>query len=63
MSSILFPFNDSSPDIFKLSDIKRPDKKFNKVVFPDPDGPNIAVKWAGFITPFKLLSKHFSVDY
>ena len=27
-----------------LLDINLPDKKFKNVVFPDPDGPRIAVK-------------------
>jgi hypothetical protein len=30
--------------ILRLSEESLDDKKFNNVVFPDPDGPRIAVK-------------------
>ena len=33
----------------------RPDKKFKRVVLPDPDGPNIAVKFPGENYPVKFF--------
>ena len=33
-------------------DINLPDKKFKKVVLPEPDGPKIAVKDCAGIIPF-----------
>lgn len=44
------------PDISKFSDNNRPERKFNNVVLPQPDGPSIAVKFPGLMEPNKLLS-------
>lgn len=45
----------NSPYIFILGDCKRPDKKFNKEVFPDPDGPIIAVNEPALTIPLILF--------
>jgi len=45
----------NSPYIFILEEHKRPDKKFNKDVFPDPDGPIIAVNELPLTIPLMLL--------
>lgn len=37
----------TSPVMVRLSDTRREDKKFNKVVLPLPDGPKMAVKLSG----------------
>lgn len=38
------------PSKTRLSDMRRPARKLRNVVFPDPDGPKIAVKdYAGMI--------------
>lgn len=43
--------NLNSPSTTKLSDISLPDRKLSKVVFPDPEGPKMAVKVEGCIKP------------
>jgi len=46
----IFPWTD------RLSLRNLPESQFRKVVFPEPDGPIIAVNYPDFITPYKLLS-------
>lgn len=36
----------------RLSETRRDDKKFSRVVLPEPDGPRIAVKLEAGIIPF-----------
>jgi hypothetical protein len=49
--AIGFPFRKYSPYINRLLETNLPDKKLRRVVFPDPDGPRIAVKVPGCIRP------------
>jgi len=48
---MFWPLNLIYPSTIRLSDINLPDKKFNKVVLPDPEGPKIAVKVYEGISP------------
>jgi hypothetical protein len=50
-----YPFNYKFPSIIRLGEANLPLKKFNKVVFPEPEGPRIAVKVPGLRTPSLLL--------
>lgn len=59
MSSIYFPFKFKLPLISILLDTSLPDKKFRKVVLPQPEGPNIAVNFPGFKVPERLLRRVF----
>lgn len=43
-----------------LFEASLPDNKFNNVVLPLPEGPKIAVKFAGLNFPFKLFKITFS---
>lgn len=48
---ICYLLNLIPPSTVKLLDISLPDKKFKRVVLPDPDGPKIAVKVESWIRP------------
>jgi hypothetical protein len=41
------PLNLNYPSRMRLSDISLPDRKLRRVVFPDPEGPRIAVNVPG----------------
>jgi hypothetical protein len=47
MLSVYTPFTFNFPCIVKFYDKRRPESKLRSVVFPDPDGPKIAVKVFG----------------
>ena len=49
---IMTPLILNSPSSIRLSDMSRPAKKLRNVVFPEPEGPRIAVKDEAGITPF-----------
>lgn len=44
----------TSPVMVKLSETSLDDRKFNKVVLPEPDGPSMAVKLSAWISPLCL---------
>ena len=39
------------PWIVRLSDINLPERKFKRVVFPEPDGPRMAVNVESWMRP------------
>ena len=43
----------------RFVETSRPDKKFNKVVLPLPEGPNIAINVLGINLPYKLFRIRF----
>lgn len=47
MLSVYTPFTFNFPWILKFYDNSRPESKLRRVVFPDPDGPKIAVNVFG----------------
>lgn len=58
------PFKYNSPYIYRLSEASRPLKKLSRVVFPEPEGPIIAVNVPGLMIPFILFkSVLFALDF
>jgi hypothetical protein len=47
MLSVYFPFTLSFPLIVRLSESNLPESKLSMVVFPEPEGPKMAVNVKG----------------
>ena len=60
MLSVASPFTFNFPDTFRFYESNLPESKFNKVVFPEPEGPRIAVNVLGSNLPEAFLRIFFS---